>query len=192
MRIRVDIGCGLPWPWPELGIPYEPAIAEFRPRPWPNHADIDPDSSLHCGLLSAHRCNRWSIIAARMVLATALKTWRTTVDKLKKDVPKLPAPPVQPCMNASRSRPHKSGVQAYHKVACKRDARSGALVGRPTTREYWAKVKDEYDNLEESERAAYEERVDLEKTSAVSRCRLAKVQVSQVRWAVRHPGTSCA
>ena len=64
--------------------------------------------------------------------------------------------------NGSRLRSHKSPLLVFHKRCCQRDSTLG-IPGSRVSKEYWARVRDEWSHLSEDQRAHYEEEVHLEK-----------------------------
>ena len=119
--------------------------------------------------LRSCRANTWSLIAARCVNASVLAALPAAYIG-RKALPSFSGGERTQVTNGSRLRSHKSPLQLFHKRCCQRDSTLG-IPGSLASREYWARVRDEWSHLSEDQRARYEEEVHLEKELAITTAR---------------------
>jgi hypothetical protein len=111
-----------------------------------------------------HRQNTWDVIAGRHVnaeakymvkvaqLARASREHDTDDTQTQSDT-RVAQAPDQHSQPSSRTRPHKSALQLFHKVCARRDKH---LDINPCTKDYWKQVKSEWAALRDDDRRHYE------------------------------------
>jgi hypothetical protein len=117
--------------------------------------------------------SKFELLAARYVNAEAKSTASRRHATAEAEVAQpLPAPPKT--VSASRVSACKSGIQLYHREASRRDRAIG-IVGptslNPVSKEYWQRIKLEWEAMSPSLQARFNDLAKLESQAAASAAR---------------------